>query len=158
MLFFSFLWPHCGIWKFPSQELNLSHNWHLCCSCSNAASSNSLHQAPGSNPCLYSDPSHCSQILNTLCQSRNSHMLFFILIISIQEIFIKLLLSTWHHAIYLFIYLLFGLFRAALPAHGSCQARGQVGAAAASLYHSQSNNRLESSLRPTPQLMATPDP
>ena len=26
-----------------------------------------------SNPCLYSNPSHCSQILNTLHHSRNSY-------------------------------------------------------------------------------------
>ena len=47
-------------------------------------------------------------------------------------------------------------FRATPDAHGSCQARGQIGAAATGLHHS--NTRAEPSLQPTPQLTATPDP
>ena len=58
----------------------------------------------------------------------------------------------------LFIYLSIQLFRAAPVAHGSSQARGQIRAAAASLYHSHSNARSELHLRPITQLMATPDP
>ena len=50
------------------------------------------------------------------------------------------------------------LFRAAPAAYGISQARGWIGAAAASLYHSHSNNRSELRLQPTPQLTATPDP
>ena len=38
------------------------------------------------------------------------------------------------------------------------QARGQIGAVAAALCHSHSNVGSELHLRPTPQLMATPDP
>ena len=49
-------------------------------------------------------------------------------------------------------------FRATPAAHGGSQARGQIGAVAAGLYHSHSNVRSEPSLRPTPPLMATPDP
>ena len=41
---------------------------------------------------------------------------------------------------------------------GSSQARGQIGAVAASLRHSHSNARSELHLQPTPQLMTTPDP
>ena len=49
-----------------------------------------------------------------------------------------------------------GLFRA--MAYGSSQARGQIGATAASLYHSHSNVGSEPCLQPTPQLTATPGP
>ena len=56
---------------------------------------------------------------------------------------------------FLFIFL---LFRAALKACGGSQARGLIGATAAGLHHSHSNARTELHLRPTPQLMATPDP
>ena len=42
-------------------------------------------------------------------------------------------------------------------AHGSSQARSQIGAAAG-LHHSHSNAVTESHLGPTPQLTATPDP
>ena len=59
--------------------------------------------------------------------------------------------------IYLF-YLLFCLLRAAPAAHGGSQARGPVGAAAASLLHSHSDMRSELCLQLTPQLMAIPDP
>ena len=50
------------------------------------------------------------------------------------------------------------LFRATPAAYGSSQARGLIGVAAASLHHSHSHTRSETSLRPTPQLTATPDP
>ena len=50
------------------------------------------------------------------------------------------------------------LFRATLAAYGSSQARGQTGAAAAGLHHSNSNMGSKPSLWPIPQLMATPDP
>ena len=43
-------------------------------------------------------------------------------------------------------------------AYGGSQARGQIGATDASLSHSHSNVGSEPCLRPTPQLMATPDP
>ena len=56
---------------------------------------------------------------------------------------------------YLFIYL---LFRAASSAYGGSQARGRIGAVAAGLGHSHSIAGSEPLLRPTPQLMATPDP
>ena len=43
-------------------------------------------------------------------------------------------------------------------AHGSSQARGQPGAAPASLHHSHSNARSGPHLQPTPQLAVTLDP
>ena len=46
---------------------------------------------------------------------------------------------------------------ATLMAYGSFQARGQIGATAASLRHSHSNLRSEPRLQPAPQLMETPD-
>ena len=52
----------------------------------------------------------------------------------------------------------FGLFRAAPTAYGGSQARGVIGAVAASLNHSHSNVGFEPRLRPTPQLTAMQDP
>ena len=61
-------------------------------------------------------------------------------------------------SIYFFIYLFIVFSMAALSAYGDAQARGLIGPAAASLYHSHSHVESESCLRPTPQLTATPDP
>ena len=49
------------------------------------------------------------------------------------------------------------IFRALPVAYGGSQARGLIGAIAAALHHSHSNTRSEPHLRPTPQLMATPN-
>ena len=59
--------------------------------------------------------------------------------------------------IYLFICLIV-FFRAAPAAYGGSQARGLIGAVAASLRHSHSGAESKPHLRPTPQLTATPDP
>ena len=50
----------------------------------------------------------------------------------------------------------FLLFRATPAAYATAQAKGQIGATAASLHHSHA--RSEPCLRPTPQLTAMPDP
>ena len=47
---------------------------------------------------------------------------------------------------------------AAPVAYGNSWARGQIGAAAAGLHHSQSNAGSGQHLRPSPQLAATRDP
>ena len=52
---------------------------------------------------------------------------------------------------------LFLLFRDASAAYGSSQARGQIGAAAASLHHNHSNLGFEPPLPATPQLTAMLD-
>jgi len=57
-------------------------------------------------------------------------------------------------AAFLFLF----LFRAESAAYASSQARGPIGAATAHLCHSHSNTRSKIHLRPTPQLMAMPDP
>jgi len=57
-----------------------------------------------------------------------------------------------------FYFFIFCLFRAAPGAYGDSQARGPIGAVAASLHHSHSKGGSELCLQPTPQLMATPDP
>ena len=57
----------------------------------------------------------------------------------------------------LLLLLLFCLFRAALAAYGNSQARGLVGATAASLPYSHSNIGCELRLRPMPQLTAMMD-
>ena len=51
-----------------------------------------------------------------------------------------------------------GLFKAAPEAYVGSQDRGQIGATAAGLCHSQCNAGSEPCLRPTLHLMATPDP
>ena len=51
-----------------------------------------------------------------------------------------------------------GLFRAALEAFGSSQARGCIRDIAASLHHSHSNTRSEPHLQPTLQIMAMLNP
>ena len=50
------------------------------------------------------------------------------------------------------------LFSTAFIAYGSTQARGQIRAAAAGLYHNHSNVGSKPRLRPIPQLMLMPDP
>ena len=57
-----------------------------------------------------------------------------------------------------FFFCLFYPFRAAPTAYGGSQARSLIGAVAAGLCHSHSNIRSEPHVRPTPQLMAMPDP
>ena len=52
----------------------------------------------------------------------------------------------------------FLLFRAIPTAYGNSQARGQIGAAPASLHHSHSNAGSKPRLQTTPQLTATPNP
>ena len=58
---------------------------------------------------------------------------------------------------YLFYFILFYLFRAAPVAYVGSQARGLIGATAASLCHSHSNARSKLRLQLAPQLMAMPD-
>ena len=60
--------------------------------------------------------------------------------------------------LFVFWLLAFVLFRAAPAAYGGSQARGLIGAVAAGLHQSHSNEGSEPSLQPTPQLAATPDP
>ena len=50
--------------------------------------------------------------------------------------------------------LFYFIFTAAPASYGSSQARGRIGAVAASLQHSHDNNGSEPHLRPTPQLVA----
>ena len=52
--------------------------------------------------------------------------------------------STWHTV--LFVCFVFCLFRAATMAYGGSQARGQIGAVAASLHHSSQQHRILSPL------------
>ena len=59
----------------------------------------------------------------------------------------------------LFCLFVFCPFRAtSAAAYGGSQARGRIGAVAASHSHSHSNARSEPCLRPTLQLTAAPDP
>jgi len=53
---------------------------------------------------------------------------------------------------------LFAISWAAPTAHGGFQARGRIGAVAASLHQSHSNTGSKPRLQPTPQLTATLDP
>ena len=60
--------------------------------------------------------------------------------------------------LFCFVLSCFVFSRAAPVAYGGTQARGLIGAAAASLHHSHSNMGSELHLQSAPQLMATPDP
>ena len=59
---------------------------------------------------------------------------------------------------FVFFFLSFCFVRAALAAYGGSQARGPIGAVDAGLRQSHSNTGSKPCPRPTPQLMATPDP
>ena len=59
--------------------------------------------------------------------------------------------------LFLFFFFFFLLFRATLVAYVSSQARGGMGATAASLCHSHSNTGSKWHLQPIAQLTATPD-
>ena len=69
-----------------------------------------------------------------------------------KEYFIFIL---FYVCMYVCMYL-FCPFKATPAAYGGSQARGLIGAVVTGLHHSHSNSRSESSLRPTPQLMAIP--
>ena len=62
------------------------------------------------------------------------------------------------HLKQIMIIIIFVFSRATSAAHGGSQPRGLIGAIAAGLHHNLSNSGSEPHLRPTPQLMATPDP
>ena len=72
-------------------------------------------------------------------------------------VFIIYILYIYFILFYLFI-CLFAISWAAPAAYGGSQARGRIGAVAASLHHSHSHVGSEPHLRPTPQLTETPDP
>ena len=80
--------------------------------------------------------------------------------ISFMFCFLYWKVVMWEFVIVHFlVFFFFFIFMAAPAAYGSSQARGQIGAAAASLHHSHSNARTQPCLRPIPQLMAAmPDP
>ena len=85
--------------------------------------------------------------------------------------YLNLGLQTYIY-MYIYIYILFVLFcflffwfflvflpfLGPLPQHVGSQARGLIGAVATDLCQSHGNVGSEPSLRPTPQLMAKPDP
>ena len=60
--------------------------------------------------------------------------------------------------LFFFFFCLFAISWAAPAAYGGSQARGPIEAVAIGLCQSHSNAGSEPHLRPTPQLMATPDP
>ena len=57
-----------------------------------------------------------------------------------------------------FIFCLFVFSRAAPAAYRGSQTRGLIGSVATGLHQGHSNEGSKPSLRPTPQLTATPDP
>ena len=71
---------------------------------------------------------------------------------------IEMMIYDFYSFLFVCLFCLFAFSRAALVAYGGSQARGLIRAVAAGLRHSHSNARSEPRLRPTLQLMATPDP
>ena len=167
--FLSFFLSDCihGIWKFPGQGSNLSYSCSLCHSCSNAGS---LTHCPkisfffmANIPFMYISQFLCPFIHQWTLRSFSyygcceqycsEYWNLFKLVFSFSSdkyLEVKLL----HHIVGGFIF--FCRFRAEPTACGGSQARGQIGAVAAGLLHS--NIRSEPRMRPTPQLTATSDP
>ena len=75
------------------------------------------------------------------------------------NVFILFYFILFYFILFYFIlfFCLFAFSRATPMAYGGSQARGPIGVTAAGLHHSHSNSGSEPRLRPTPQLMATPD-
>ena len=66
--------------------------------------------------------------------------------------------GVFSHSLFVLSLSLSLLFRATPAAYGTSWARGHIGAAAAGLHHSHNSARSDPRLRPTLQLVATPDP
>ena len=91
------------------------------------------------------------QILNPLCHKRTSESMN--IIWRYRNSYLKISSS------FFFFFFCWGLFSGPHQWHMEVpQARGQIGAIATGLHHNPSNLSSEWCLRPTPQLMATPDP
>ena len=71
---------------------------------------------------------------------------------------VVLLYSLWQYMFLLLHIFFFWSFRVTPMAYGDSQTRGRIRAGAASLCHSHSSTGSELCFRPTPRLMATPDP
>ena len=97
------------------------------------------------------------QIFKNINQSHSS--VFWVCVKNVCFLFLKYL---FYHLVGLWLYfyiLFFAFFSGGAPvAYGGSQARGEIGAVAVGLHHSHGNTRSNLRLRPTPQLMATPDP
>ena len=80
--------------------------------------------------------------------------------LSIVFICSSLKINDVEHFLLFFVLFCFAFFFfwATPRACGGSQARGRIGATAASLHHSYNNARSEPCLQLTPQLTATPDP
>ena len=105
-----------------------------------------------------------SRVLNVLSHNGNSPYAFLIRMFTTYEGFIglnstvsKLFLVYFFFVFCLFI-CLFAFSGATPAAYGGSQARGQIGAVAIGLCQSHSNTGSQPRVRPTPQLVAMPDP
>ena len=137
-LFFGYT---CGTWKFLGQGLDMRHG---------------------------SASSQCSDNAGSLthCTTRKLHDLFSYLFLKYHKIhlfkvynlLVLIQLQSYATVTTVFCFFFLFLFRTSPTAYGGSQARGQIGAVAASLRHNHSNARSELSLWPTPQLTAMPDP
>ena len=91
------------------------------------------------------------------CSSKMKGMLGFFFT-QVKLIYNVILVSGVQHRIVSPFFFFFVFSRVTPAAHGGSQARGHIGAVAASLRQSHSNVGSEPRLRPIPQLTATPDP
>ena len=95
------------------------------------------------------------QVLNLLSHNRNFWPL------GLKLIIIQIIITSFWvpgNTTIIYNYYFFCLFRVTPAAYGGSQARGWIGATAASLHHSHSNEGSEPCLWPTPPLTAMPDP
>ena len=85
--------------------------------------------------------------------------LFFLTKCLQNSLMLKISIENRHSFLFFFFFFcLFAFSRAAPAAHGGSQARGLIGPVATGLRQSHSNAGSELRLRPTPQVMAMPDP
>ena len=97
------------------------------------------------------------QILNVAIFLRATELTFYTVSARHHMYFMFTMRSDNMHRMMCFFFF-FCLLRAAPMAYGAFQARGQIGAVAASLHHRHSNARSKPCLQPTLQLTATPGP
>ena len=152
--------------NFRGHEFDKSKRCNLSHSSGNAQILNALYQAR----IKPTPPQRQGQVLKLLHHSGNSWSIFFFLISFKNPFSRKTVIPTYPTLIadhwrknsrkiwILFLFLFFGLFRAAPVAYGGSQARGLIRAEATGLHHSHSNVGSKPYLQPTPQLTATPDP
>ena len=149
-------WLHGTIWETPAWILSSSQSASLLAfnSACNCSYSHSFIQFRKEMPNAWKV---CAYLLPH-CDSR--HQLSITTSLQVIENITLGCFPKQHYYYYYYYYCLFVFSMATPMAYGGSQASGLIGTVAAGLHHSRSNSNAGSkpNLRPTPQLMAMPDP